>query len=75
MYITMVEFGGHPKIFSFMQFSQKIDGFRQNIHRAFRTHTSLFKQNPSETFFILNIYQNNTLALSYLGTLFISIPD
>ena len=30
MYITlMVEFGGHPENFSFMQFSQKIYGFRQ----------------------------------------------
>ena len=53
--------GGIPKIFSFMQFSQKIDGFWQNIHRAFRTHTTLYKQNPLEKFFLFTIYQNYTL--------------
>ena len=35
---SMVEFSGHPENVSFMQFSQKIDGFRQKIHRAIRTH-------------------------------------
>ena len=42
MYITLWQnFGGHPENVSFMQFSQKIDGFRQKIHRALRTHTTL----------------------------------
>ena len=39
---SMAEFfSGHPKNVSFIQFSQKIDGFRQKIHRAFRTRTTL----------------------------------
>ena len=29
MYITTVNFRGHPENVSFMQFSQNIDGFRQ----------------------------------------------
>ena len=32
---SMVEFSGHPKKFSFMQFSQNIDGFRQNDSQGF----------------------------------------
>ena len=42
MYITVWENSwGHPDNVSFMQFSLKIDGFRQKDHRAFRTHTTL----------------------------------
>ena len=32
---SMVEFRGHPENVSFMQFSQKIDGFRQNYSQDF----------------------------------------
>ena len=57
--------GGNPKMLSFMQFSQNIDGFTQMIHRAFILELiQLYKQNPLEKFFIFIIYQNNTLALT-----------
>ena len=49
MYITLWEnFRGHPENVSFMQFSQNIDGF---------------KQNPLEKFYSFTISQNYTLAL------------
>ena len=32
---SMGEFRGHPKNVSFMQFSQKIDGFRQKDSQGF----------------------------------------
>ena len=32
---SMVEFSGHPENISFMQFSQKIDGFRQKYSQGF----------------------------------------
>ena len=42
MYISLWENSrGHPDNVSFMQFSMKIDGFEQKIHRALRTHTTL----------------------------------
>ena len=43
MYITLWQnFGGHPKNFSFMQFSQNIDGFQmKRFTGVFRTHTWL----------------------------------
>ena len=42
MYITLwYNFRGHPKNVNFMQFSHDIDGFRQMIHKAFTTHTTL----------------------------------
>ena len=42
MYISLWEnYRGHPDNISFMQFSTKIDGFEQKIHRALRTHTTL----------------------------------
>ena len=31
----MVEFSGHPENVSFMQFSRKIDGFRQKDSQGF----------------------------------------
>ena len=31
---SMVEFSGHPENVSFMQFSQKVDGFRQTDSQA-----------------------------------------
>ena len=49
-----------------MQFSQNIDGVRQNDSQGFNTHTSsIYKQNPIEQFFIFTIYQNPTLALTH----------
>ena len=42
MYISLWENSrGHPDNVSFMQFSKKINGFKQKIHRALRTHTTL----------------------------------
>ena len=41
VHISMGELSGHPDNISFMQFSTKIDGFEQKIHRALRTHTTL----------------------------------
>ena len=32
---SMVDFSGHPENVSFMQFSQNIDGFRQNYSQGF----------------------------------------
>ena len=54
-------FGGIPK----MQFSQKIDGFRQTDSQVFYflELIKLYKQNPFEKIFIFTIYQNYTLAL------------
>ena len=53
MYITLWQnFWGHPENGSFMQFSQKIDGFRQKqIHRALRTHTTLYITKPIRNIF------------------------
>ena len=42
MYIILWKnFRGHPENVSFMQFSQKIDGFRQIDSQGFRTYTTL----------------------------------
>ena len=43
MYVdnSMVRFSGASRNVSFMQFSQNIDGFRQMLHKDFRTHTTL----------------------------------
>ena len=61
---SMVEFSGASRNFvSFMQFSQKIDGFRQKFSQGLLELVQLYKQNPLEKFFISTIYQNYTLAL------------
>ena len=39
---------GHPDNVSFMQFSTKIDGFEQKIHRALRTKYNSYEQYPLE---------------------------
>ena len=66
---SMVEFSGfwgHPENFCFMQFSQKIDGFRQKDSQGFKnSRNSILKQNPLEKFFIFTISQNYTLALMH----------
>ena len=36
----------------------------EKIHRAFRTHSTLFKQHQLEKILMFTIYQNYTLALS-----------
>ena len=46
-----------------MQFSQNIDGFKQNDSQGFLELVQLYKQNPLEKFFIFTIYPNYTLAL------------
>ena len=49
-----------------MQFSQKIDGFRQKRFTGL-LELVLDKQNPLDKFFIFTVYQNDTLALKVLG--------
>ena len=65
MYITLWKnFRGHPDNVSFMQFSQKIYGFRpKNKITGLLELVQLYKQNPLENFFIFTIYQNYTFAL------------
>ena len=51
----------------FMQFSQNIDGFRQEQFSRLLKLIKLYKQNPLEIFFLrlfFTIYQNYTLALT-----------
>ena len=55
--------------FSFMQFSQKIDGFRQKIFTGLLEPIQLCKQTPLDKFFIFTIYQNYTLALKQCNIL------
>ena len=50
----------------YMQFSQNIDGFRQNDLQGFLEFIKLYKQNPLEKYLIFTIYQNYTLALKAL---------
>ena len=58
-------FGGIPKMLILCNFLRKFMASDEKIHRAFRTHTTVFilKQNPLDKFFIFTIYQNYTLAL------------
>ena len=59
MYITLwYNFRGHPENYSFMQFLKILIVSDKMIHRAFRTHIQLYKQNPLEKIFIFTIYQN-----------------
>ena len=65
MYISLWENSrGHPDNFSFMQFSTKTDGFEQKYSQGFDNSYNSYEQYPLEKFFIFNIYQNYTLALS-----------
>ena len=73
MYISVWENSrGHPdNIYSFMQFSTKIDDFEQNDLQGFENSYNsyihfLYEQYPLENFFIFTIYQNYTLALRSL---------
>ena len=43
----------------------------KTIHKAFKTCTTLYIQNPLDKFFIFTIYQNYTLALKELLSLII----
>ena len=64
MYISLWENSwGHPDNISFMQFSTKIDGFKQNDSQGFENSYNSYEQYPLENFFIFTIYQNYTLAL------------
>ena len=64
MYIPLwYIFRGHPQNVSFMQFSQKIYGFRQKKITGLLELIQLYKQSPLEKFFLFTIYQNYTLAL------------
>ena len=64
VHISMGELsGGIPIIFSFMQFSTKIDGFEQKDSQGFENSYNSYEQYPLEKFFIFTIYQNYTLAL------------
>ena len=49
----------------------------KKIHRALRTHTTLYyEQYPLEKFFIFTIYQNYTLALKkHLTNLLLKVVD
>ena len=65
MYISLWEnYRGHPDNISFMQFSTKIDGFKQKDSQGFENSYNSYEQYPLEKFFIFTIYQNYTLALS-----------
>ena len=46
-----------------MQFSTKIDGFKQKDSQGFENSYNSYEQYPLEKFFIFTIYQNYTLAL------------
>ena len=64
---SMVKLGGGiPTILVLCNFLRKLMVSDKKIHRAFRTHNSISKQNPFEKFFIFTIYQNYTLALTFL---------
>ena len=64
MYVTGRFFGGHPENVRFMQFSQNIDGFRQNYSQGLYNSCNSKKQKTLEKCLIFTIYQNYTLALS-----------
>ena len=49
-----------------MQFSTKIDGFEHKDSQGFENSYNSYEQYPLENFFIFTIYQNYTLALSWL---------
>ena len=67
MYISLWENSrGHPDNVSFMQFSTKIDGFKQKDSQGFENSYNSYEQYPLEKFFIFTIYQNYTLALSFM---------
>ena len=54
--------GGIPKMLVLCNFLKILMVSDKMLHKAFRTHTTLNKQNPLEKSFIF-IYQNYTLAL------------
>ena len=61
----MVKFLGASENVSFMQFSENIDGFRQNNEFTILVElVQLYKQNPLEKFSIFTIYQNYVLSLA-----------
>ena len=63
VYNSIAEFRGHPKNLSFVQFSQKIDGFQTKRFTGLLELIQLYKQTPLEKFSIFTIYPNYTLSL------------
>ena len=51
-------FGASPKMLVLCNFIRKLMVSDKTIHRAFRTHTTLRKQNPLDKLLIFTIYQN-----------------
>ena len=52
MYISLWENSrGHPDNVSFMQFSTKIDGFKQKDSQGFESSYNSYEQYPLENFF------------------------
>ena len=62
--------GGIPIMLVLCNFLQKLMVSNKKIHRALRTHTTLNEQYPLEKVFIFTIYQNYTLALTFLKVYF-----
>ena len=61
----MVEFSEASRNLTFLQFSQKINAFRQKRLTGLLELIQLYQQNPLEKIFIFTIYQNYTLALNH----------
>ena len=62
VHISMENSRGHPDNVSFMQFSAKIDGFKQKDSQGFEYSYNSYEQYPLEKFFIFTIYQNYTFG-------------
>ena len=65
VHITMGRILGGIPIISFMQFSTKIDGFKQKDSQGFEKSYNSYEQYPLEKSFIFTISQNYTLALKF----------
>ena len=68
MYISLWENSrGHPDNISFMQFSTKIDGFKQKDSQGLENSYNSYEQYPLEKFFIFTIYQNYCTSWNFRG--------
>ena len=61
---SMVKFEAILKMLVLCNFLQILMVSDKTIHKACRTHATLYKQNPLEKFLIFTIHENYTLALS-----------
>ena len=62
------KFLGHPKNVSLMQFSQNIDGFRQNDSQGiFNLCNSIYKQNPNVTDFSFSLFTKLYIGSKFGG--------